>query len=147
MHGHWIKEVISIMMRHLIPSKLQQQRSLGSLPGAVKIIWTHIAVYVNAMTFILVMVTAYHTTVNPVTGLSFPIYAFVMGIIIIVVMVLEYKYIMPSSFKFHFDQSIIHSTVFKGWMERVDVKLESIEQGQGIKKKYHRRKYTHKVVV
>ena len=135
----------------MIPNLIQKQRQIGSIPGAIKIIWTHIAVYVNAMTFILVMVTAYHTTVYPVTGIDFPVYASCLGLIIIVAMILEYKYIMPSSFRFHFDQSIAHSSLFKNMISNIDNKLDiihdTVSQKQSNKFKYHRRRFQRKVVI
>lgn len=127
---------------------------MGIVPGLIKATWVHIAVYVNAMSFCLVAITAYYTTIEPVIHLPFVAFVFIIATVIISAMILEYKYIMPSTFRFNFDQFITHSTLFKEWMNKLNDKMDNIEHlvstdNNCHKKgfKYHRRIYQRKVVI
>ena len=107
--------------------------------------------YFNGITFLLMVITAYHTTIEPLTGIILPVYLFTIISFMAVAMWLEYRYIMPSSFRFNFDQNLTHSRIFGNWVDsistRLDIIIDQHDDREAPRFRYHRRKYASKVVI
>lgn len=88
--------------------------------GAIKITWTHTAVYVNLITFFLTTAIFWHTTgshwMQNEFGWHLPYYAFlliVVGIIATFSLIFVYRFDVPSTLGWYYDQLCKHSYVYK----------------------------------
>jgi len=115
--------------------KLTKQRQLPGLVshwGAGKVTWTHMAIYVNASTFLMMTATFYHTTAAHWFATKFndwtpgyPLFLFVILVAIGMIAIFwEFKFSMPSVFRFQQDQLYEHSKVFKGDIKQILKLLE-----------------------
>ncbi len=133
--------------------KLTRQRQLPGLAnnwGAIKITWTHLAIYVNAATFLMMTATFYRTTASVWIAAKFndwtpgyPLFLLaIMTLLGLIALFWEFKFSLPSVFRFQQDQLYEHSEIFradikqilsdndelKGQVEALLVKLEDLEK-------------------
>lgn len=99
--------------------------------GGAKETLAQAAFYISMINFVLIAATAYNTTIKDwiVTAemewLSFPLFIGGITFMVLLVMVFEYKYIVPSLFAFRGQQMFEHESV-------VIDKLEAIERRLGM---------------
>jgi len=103
--------------------------------GVAKITYTHTAVYFNLGTFLMMTATFWFTTGNKWSvkylgfSITYPGFMLILAIGALVAMWVIYKFEMPSSFRFWFDQGYQHSTLLPGDLKRMESKLDIIENG------------------
>ena len=111
--------------------------------GGLKDIWSMTSVYFSAINLLLISVTAYYTTISPLfkTPGAFAIYTpwlsiyiFVGGMfaLVLIAMVLEYKFIYPSYFTFRNKQEYEHQNLLRGDIKLLADRLTRIEEALGI---------------
>jgi len=141
---------VKVLLKKLIKQK--QLPGLAARWGAGKVTWTHLAIYVNAGTFLMMTATFYRTTAQHWFFAKFdgwtpgyPLFLFVILFVLgLIALFWEFKFSLPSVFRFQQDQLYEHSEVFKGDIKKIltdndelksqleDVlkKLESLEKKQ-----------------
>lgn len=116
-------------MRRTLKKFIKQRQLPGFLGhwGAAKITWTHMAIYVNAGTFLMMTATFYHTTAQhwffrKLDGWTpgYPLFLFaILCVIGLVALFWEFRFSIPSVFRFQQDQLYEHSKVFKGDIKQI----------------------------
>lgn len=103
--------------------------------GAIKITWTHTAVYVNLITFLLTTAIFWHTTgsvwMYHYFGWSVSYYLFLLILtagVLIFSGLFVYKYDVPSTLGWYYDQLCTHSTIYKRDIKEIEEDLEDIKQ-------------------
>lgn len=115
--------------------KITKQYNIGASWGAMKITWTHLAVYVNAFSALLVAMTFHHTTLVDWVDIPLPIFLLAIGIVIVIAGIFEYKLSLPSVFQFHMDQQLKHSVIFSSFIkETKDNQKEIIKELKKLKR-------------
>ena len=111
---------------------ISKQYQLFPAWGAIKIVYTHTAVYFNLGTFLFSTAIFWYTTGWRWSSryLDFNItYPGFMAIILsgaILAGLLIYKFEMPSSFRFWFDQGYKHSTLLPSDLIRIENKIDQL---------------------
>lgn len=94
--------------------------------GGVKVVLGQTIFYFSVINFILIAITAYHTTLRDfflvhVPWVKFWMFMLVLAVLIFILMFLEYKFIMASHFSFQSKQLFEHQS-------KVMDKLNEIEK-------------------
>jgi len=108
-----------------IPKKLLKQYNIPWIGGA-KILLVQVVFYGSCINFLLIAVTAYHTTlrgyfVNTLTWMTFPIFFISLLIILTIAMVLEYKFVLSSLYLFTSKQMTLVDR-----LDKISVKLDKL---------------------
>lgn len=107
--------------------KILKQRDVGSQLGGAKELLMRTMFYITAINFLLIAVTAYHTTLRVYFPISFWGFLGILVAIVVIAMVLEYKIILPSSIVFLNTQAYKHKNPLVDDVLEIKKKLESIE--------------------
>ena len=108
--------------------KLLSQVNTGPFLGAFKDLASRTMVYVSALSFFQVTATFYNTTLKPsflqyVPWLSFWIYFLTLVVIVLLIMLFEYKFIVPSTYTFINRQEYIHENLIRKDLVLIKAKL------------------------
>lgn len=108
--------------------------------GGFKDMLGQLVFYVSMVNFILIVITAYNTTlreyiINWVPGFQLWMFYAILIIIIFGLMVLEYKYIVPSLYSFRSKQMFEHESKVMDELIKTQKALKRIEKRLGINKK------------
>ena len=113
---------------------IKQQKHISTFWGVAKITYTHTAVYFNLGTFLLTTAVFWFTTGSKWSikylGFSITYPGFLACLICgaICAGIIIYKFEMPSSFRFWFDQGYKHSTLLPADIEEIKQILRRIEK-------------------
>lgn len=112
---------------------LFRQHQFGELPGAVKNSFGRTLAYVGYINFLVLMAVGYNTTFRDALmgyapWLSFPMFMGIMVVGVVVVMCLDYKFMMPSEMHFTQKQLWRHMSPIKAELKKVYDKLDKIER-------------------
>jgi len=111
-----------------LENKLLPERSAVMLPiwGRAKITWTHIAVYVNAGTFVMTTSVWYKVSgvdiMDRYLGFTMPYYVFLLVILTVIglfAILFEWRVSMPSTYRAQQDLLYTSSEVFRGDIQKV----------------------------
>jgi len=103
-----------------------------TLLGIMKITYTHTAVYINILTFLFVTATFYHTSANDWFSNHGILMNFILFIVFIIILIVSfsflfvYKYDVPSSLGWYFDQLCDYSTTYKRDISELNKKIDSL---------------------
>lgn len=111
---------------------VRDQYQLGPFIGAIKTTYTHVAVYFNLGTFLMMTATFWYTTgwkwSHQYLGFDLTYLGFMIALIagLFLFSILVYKMEMPSTFRFYFDQMFMHSTLMPKRFDDIEDKLNSM---------------------
>ena len=108
--------------------KIPEQKKFSPFWGGIKELLSRAMFYIGIINFILIMITAYHTSIKDIIPVPFWIFFMVLTVILFVVMVFEYVIVLPSSIAFSNRQSYKHDNPLKDDITKVLNKLDSMEQ-------------------
>lgn len=108
--------------------KIPEQKKISPFLGGLKELFSRVMFYAGIINFILIVVTAYHTSIKDIT--TIPFWAFFLTLIIglFIAMVFEYIIVLPSSISFSNRQSYKHDNPIREDMNKILKKLDDIEQ-------------------
>jgi len=114
-------------------SIILRQYNFGPWLGGLKGIFNNSTFYLSLINFVLIAVTAYHTTLSGKINeyapwFSFPLFLAMMVVLVLVVMLLEYKFMIPSSITFGNAQMYAHRNPIRRDLERIMRKLDEMDK-------------------
>jgi len=108
--------------------KIPEQKKVSPFWGGIKELLSRAMFYIGIINFILIMITAYHTSIKDILQMPFWIFFSILTIILGIVMVFEYIVVLPSSVAFSNRQSYKHENPIKDDMIKILKKLDDIER-------------------
>jgi hypothetical protein len=108
--------------------KIPEQKKASPFWGGIKDILGRAMFYIGIINFILIMVTAYHTSIKDMMPIPFWTFFLVLSVLLFVVMIFEYVVMLPSSVVFSNRQSYKHENPMRDDMNKILEKLDSMEQ-------------------
>ena len=108
--------------------KIPEQKKISPFWGGIKELLSRAMFYIGIINFILIMITAYHTSIKDILQMPFWIFFSILTIILGIVMVFEYIVVLPSSVAFSNRQSYKHDNPIKDDMIKILKKLDDIER-------------------
>lgn len=108
--------------------RVPEQKKVSTFWGGIKELLGRAMFYIGIINFILIMITAYHTSIKDIMPIPFWTFFLALIVILFIVMVFEYVIILPSSIAFSNRQSYKHDNPIKDDMNKVLKKLDGIEQ-------------------
>ena len=108
--------------------KIPEQKKFSPFWGGIKELLSRAMFYIGIINFILIMITAYHTSIKDIMPVPFWIFFMTLTVVLFIVMVFEYVVVLPSSIAFSNRQSYKHDNPLKDDITKVLSKLNSIEQ-------------------
>lgn len=116
-------------------SNLLKQHNVGLMIGRIKDVVIRTNSYGGMVSYFMIFVMAYHTTLRDTLlvwfpWLSFQVYLLVLGIGYLLLMVLEYKFGTPSSIAYFNQQLWEHDSPTKQELKEIKERLSAIEKGQ-----------------
>lgn len=114
---------------------LTKQYNMGSWIGGLKDLIMRVLLYVAIINFVLIVATAYHTTLREtlqvwIPWLTFPMFLGSLVVLLLLVMVLEYKIVLPSTWSFVNRQQYEHKSPIKEQLDRIEKMLADIQKGE-----------------
>ena len=114
--------------------KATKQYNSGPWLGGFKDLASRTIMYLSALSFTQISATFYYTTLKPVVAqhapwISFGLYFSVLVFLILLIMLLEYKFIVPSSYTFQNWQEYSHQNLIRGDLRKILDRLDEIEKG------------------
>lgn len=109
--------------------KIPEQKKVSPFWGGIKELLGRAMFYIGIINFILIMITAYHTSIKDIMPIPFWTFFLILTAIVFVVMIFEYIIILPSSMAFSNRQSYKHDNPIKDDMNKILKKLDNIEHG------------------
>jgi len=115
--------------------RLTKQHNIGSWVGGLKDIFTRALFYVTAINFLLLAATAYHTTLRDallerqLAWMTFPVFIGLLLVLILVLMVVEYKLILPSTMAYLNAQVYKHENPIRRQLNRIEETLKALQDG------------------
>jgi len=111
---------------------ITKQYNLGVRFGALRILVGQVMFYVSMANFVMISVVAYDTTLRAVIQAHFPWFNFplfigIMAFLVLVAMVLEYKFVVPSTTSYGNVMWYRHQNPAKADLELILKKLEELE--------------------
>ena len=108
-----------------------KQYKLSNKIGASRIILANIMFYVSIINFVLISLTAYHTTlkyiITPILPFfNFPIFIGIIVCIILIAIIIEYKFVLPSLYAFQNEQGFKHDNPIKDMLVEINKQLDNI---------------------
>lgn len=112
--------------------KLFTQYNLGMWVGGLRDILTRMMFYISMINFLLIIAMAYNTTIRDFMlprfpWFNFPIFIFMMILFVFLAMLLEYKFIVPSSVTYANRQLYTHQNLLRRDLAKVSKELEEIK--------------------
>lgn len=99
--------------------------------GGFKETLTQVAFWVSIINFGLIAVTAYHTTIRLyVAWLNFPLFMAVLILLVLIGLVIEYKFIVPAIWAFRGKQMFEHESELTKRIEKILERLEEQDKGK-----------------
>jgi len=113
-------------------SILVKQHQLGQLPGAAKSSFGRVLVYMGYANFSMIAAMSYATfsgtLLQYIPWLTFKIFLAIMVAGLLVVMLLDYKFMLPSEWSFTQEQMWRHMNPTRAELKRMWEKLDKIEK-------------------
>jgi len=114
-------------------ARMLRQHSWGKKVGGIKDVALHTAAWLSMVNFALIAMTAYHTTLREfilqyIPWLTLTIFMLFMFVLVVVAMIVEYKFIIPSTWAFRNLQQYEHQYPIKKDLEKLSKKLDKIEK-------------------
>ncbi len=114
-------------------SKLTRQYNVGGFVGGIKDILTRVILYVSFINFLLLAVTAYHTTLEStlrtwMSWMTLPIFVGILTVLVLISMVIEYKIVLPSTIAYLNLQGYKHQNPIREQLDRVERTLADIQE-------------------
>lgn len=114
-----MKKVLSVLLK---------QHQLGQFPGAAKSVFGRSLVYVGYANFSMIAAMAYTTFSDPlvhyIPWLTFRMFLGILVIGLLVVMLLDYKFMLPSEWNFMLKQQWRHVNPTRAEFKKLRDKLE-----------------------
>lgn len=107
--------------------KIPEQKKVSPFLGGLKELFSRVMFYAGIINFILIVVTAYHTSIKDITPIPFWVFFLTLIIGLFIAMVFEYVVILPSSISFSNRQSYKHDNPIREDMNKILKKLDDIE--------------------
>lgn len=108
--------------------KIPEQKKASPFWGGIKDILSRAMFYISIINFILIMVTAYHTSIKDIIPVPFWTFFLVLSVLLFAVMIFEYVVMLPSSVVFSNRQSYKHENPMRDDMNRILDKLANMEK-------------------
>lgn len=108
--------------------KIPEQKKASPFWGGIKELLGRAMFYIGIINFILIMVTAYHTSIKDIMPVPFWVFFLSLTVVLFIVMIFEYIVILPSSIVFSNRQSYKHENPIKDDMNKILEKLVSMGQ-------------------
>jgi len=114
-------------------TKALKQYPANKKIGGFKDIALHTAAWLSFVNFGLIAVTAYHTTLREfilayIPWMSLIIFMLLLSLCVAIFMVIEYKFIIPSTWAFRNAQQYEHKYPIKKDLEKLSKKLDELEK-------------------
>lgn len=117
---------------------ISQHKPIPRIGGGKEVL-IRTAVYLSMINFALIAPTAYAVLKPSIIGLipwmSFGVFMGILVSIVLVIMFLEYKFMMPSHIAFLSGQKYKHENPFREDLEEANKRLKRIEKKLGIEEK------------
>ncbi len=112
---------------------LVRQYNFGPWLGGLKDLFSRTTLYISIINFILIAITAYEVTLKSlilqyVPWMSFWVYFLTLVAIVLLVMVLEFKFIVPSHYTFINKQEYEHQSLYAKDLKEIKERLKMIEE-------------------
>lgn len=104
------------------------QKNTGQLIGAVNELFGRTSFYITVINFLLLIVTAYYTTIRNFIHIPFIWFMFIVLLVVLIAMVIEYVIILPSSVIFQNTQAYKHDNPLKDDIKLILKRLDDIEK-------------------
>jgi len=116
-------------------SRLTNQYKVSGKIGGLKDLLGRTLFYVSIINFILIAVTAYHTTLRDTLlswfpWLNFSIFLGVLVVGLLLMMILEYKIVLPSTWAFTNKQQYEHQSLIRKQLDGIEKTLSEIQEKQ-----------------
>lgn len=113
---------------------LIKQYNFGPWVGGFKDLFSRTMLYISIVNFILIAVTAYDVTLKSfilqyVPWISFWMYFLILIVVVLLAMVLEFKFIVPSHYTFLNKQEFEHQNLIRKELEGVKNELSKLKKG------------------
>ena len=100
--------------------------------GGFKEVLAQAAFWITIINFILIAVTAYHTTLRDyitphIPWFDLPVFFLSLGTLVLIIMVIEYKFVIPSLYIFRSKQMFEHESQVTRKLDEVLDKLNRLE--------------------
>ena len=112
--------------------RLTKQYNLGPWLGGLKDLASRAIFYLSLLNFVQISATFYYLTLRPnylqyISWLNFWTYFGTLTFLVLIVMILEYKFIIPSMYTFLNRQEYLHQNLLKKDLKEILDKLKKIE--------------------
>ena len=116
-----------------IPRLVSRQYNLGLKLGAFRILIANVMFYVSMVNFVMISMVAYNTTLREelqpyAPWFNFPVFVGVMVCGILLAMVVEFKFVMPSVVTFNNSQWYKHQNPAREDLKLILEKIEELEE-------------------
>lgn len=113
--------------------KILKQRNIGTFLGMAKIVIGNVSPYVNWVSLALVGIMSFYTTLSPLFsswGIQFPFWMFILLLvfIIIVLMIVEWIFVLPSVFGASNRQAWEHENPMREKLESMEKEILEIKK-------------------
>lgn len=108
--------------------RIPEQKRVSPFLGGLKELFSRVMFYVGIINFILIVVTAYHTSIKDIMPIPFLAFFSILIVGLFVAMIFEYIIVLPSSVAFSNRQSYKHDNPIKEDMNKILKKLDNIEE-------------------
>lgn len=113
--------------------KILKQRNIGTFLGMAKIVIGNVSPYVNWVSLALVGIMSFYTTLSPLFsswGIQFPFWMFILLLvfIIIVLMIVEWIFVLPSVFGATSIQAWEHENPMREKLESMEKEILEIKK-------------------
>ena len=127
-------------MFKFLKAKILKQHNIGGSIGGLKDLTMRTMFYVSALNFIMLVITSYSVSLRDFMGkyvewFSFPIFFGILILILIISMIIEYKFILPSQWQFANKQQYEHKNPIRLDLEEIKDRMTKIEEHLGIEGK------------
>lgn len=95
-----------------------KQHDLGLHLGGLKDLAQRTLFYVTAINFVLLVITTFSVS-QFINRVSFPVFVAILAVVLLLAMVLEYKFILPSTWRFINKQRYEHGEPLKDDLQKV----------------------------
>lgn len=107
---------------------IPKQKNIGSFLGGLKSIFSSVTFYIGLINFSLLLATAYNTTLKYYLPIPFWAFAIITVICLLLSMLFEYIWVMPSGVIFANRQSWAHDNPVRQEFEKLNKRLDILEQ-------------------
>ena len=107
---------------------LKRQKNPKSAWGEIKLTYQNTAVYISLINYVLLAGNAYSLWVRDWANLPLWAFLLMLGAVIFVAMIIEYKFSMPAQYRALWDQCYRHSTMLPNEVNEIKAKLDEINE-------------------